>query len=281
MTAPTDAVGTSPDIQRWAVLLEYDGGAFVGWQRQANGVSIQSLLEDAASRLSGGRDVASVTAGRTDAGVHASGQVAHLDFPGSLQLNPRAVRDGLSFHLKPHPVAVLDAAPVSLDWNARFSALNRRYRYRILNRSTRPALDAGQVWHVKFPLDADAMRRAAQTLLGRHDFSTFRASSCQAKSPLRTLDRLDVRRDGEMILFEVEARSFLHHQVRNLVGTLQMVGCGRWPEERVRQALDARDRSKGGPTAPPDGLALTGVGYEPDPFAVAGANIRSKTLDAS
>ena len=254
------------DRQRWAVLIEYDGSGLVGWQRQENGLSVQQLLEEAAARMAGGREVWSVTAGRTDARVHATGQVAHLDFPIDMPLNTRAVRDGLSFHLKPHPVAILNAARVDPAWNARFSAVRRRYRYRVLNRPTRPALEANRVWHVKFPLDVSAMQKAANLLLGQHDFSTFRAVACQAKSPVRTLDRLDVRREGELIFFDVEARSFLHHQVRNLVGTLQLVGCGRWTSERLQAALEACDRRAGGPTAPAEGLYLVGVDYDPDPF---------------
>lgn len=256
------------DMQRWAVRLEYDGAPFVGWQRQENGLSVQELLEEAAFRLSGGHPVPSVTAGRTDARVHASGQVAHLDFPAALPLTARAVRDGLSYHLKPHPVVVLAAAAMPVSWNARFSAVRRRYRYRILNRPSRAGLEAGKVWHVRGTLDVAAMHEAAQLLLGRHDFSTFRASACQAKSPVRTLDRLDVaRRDDDIIAFEVEARSFLHHQVRNLVGTLQLVGCGRWRPAQVGKALATCDRRAGGPTAPAEGLCLIGVDYDPDPFA--------------
>ena len=169
--------------------------------------------------------------------------------------------------MKPHPVVVLHAAPAPDGWNARFSAIGRAYRYRILNRRARPALLAGRVWHVRAELDSDAMHQAAQSLLGRHDFSSFRAAACQANSPLRTLDRLDVRRDGDIVEIIAEARSFLHHQVRNMVGTLKLVGAGNWPVERVAAALAARDRSAGGPTAPADGLCLTGVRYEVDPFA--------------
>jgi len=164
--------------------------------------------------------------------------------------------------MKPHPVAVLSAAPAPEGWNARFSAVGRAYRYRILNRRARPALLAGRVWHVHATLDADAMHAAAQILIGRHDFTSFRAAACQAKSPLRTLDRLDVRRDGELIEIVTEARSFLHHQVRNMVGTLKLVGDGSWPVERVASALAAHDRAAAGPTAPADGLCLTGVRYE-------------------
>ncbi|MCE0742551.1 tRNA pseudouridine(38-40) synthase TruA [Acetobacter sicerae] len=254
------------DRQRWAVKIEYDGTGLVGWQRQKTGLSVQQLLEEAAARLAGGREVPSITAGRTDARVHATGQVAHLDFPISLPLNPRAVRDGLSYHLKDHPIVILAAAPVDPAWSARFSAVRRRYRYRLLNRPSRPGIEANRVWHVRHPLDVPAMHSAAQILLGQHDFSTFRAVACQAKSPVRTLDRLDITRDGELILFDVEARSFLHHQVRNLVGTLQLVGCGRWDAERLRTALEARDRCAGGPTAPSEGLYLVGVDYDPDPF---------------
>ncbi|NHN89398.1 tRNA pseudouridine(38-40) synthase TruA [Acetobacter conturbans] len=254
------------DRQRWAVKIEYDGTGLVGWQKQENGLSVQALLESAAARLAGGRPVPSITAGRTDARVHATGQVAHLDFPADLPLNTRAVRDGLSYHLKSHPVVVLDAASVDPSWNARFSAIRRRYRYRLLNRPSRPGIEANRVWHVRFPLDVQAMRVAAELLLGHHDFSTFRASACQARSPMRTLDRLDIKRDGELIVFDVEARSFLHHQVRNLVGTLQLVGCGRWQPEQIRVALEAKDRRAGGPTAPSEGLYLVGVDYEPDPF---------------
>jgi tRNA pseudouridine38-40 synthase len=168
--------------------------------------------------------------------------------------------------MKPHPVAVVLAAPAPEGWNPRFSAIHRAYRYRILNRRARPALLEGQVWHVAAPLDADAMHAAAQTLLGKHDFSSFRAAACQAKSPLRTLDRLEVRRDGDEVEIIAEARSFLHHQVRNVVGTLRLVGDGSWPPERVARALAARDRGAAGPTAPADGLYLTSVGYPVDPF---------------
>ena len=250
---------------RWALLLEYDGAPFVGWQRQASGLSVQEVLETAAARLNRGAPVTSTVAGRTDAGVHASAQVAQLDLPDTILA--ANVRDALNHHMKPHPIVVQHAAPAPEGWNARFSAIGRVYRYRILNRRARPALLSGRVWHVHAELDADAMHRAAQSLLGRHDFSSFRAAACQANSPLRTLDRLDVRRDGNIVEIIAEARSFLHHQVRNVVGTLKLVGAGNWPVERVAAALAARDRSAGGPTAPADGLYLTGVRYEIDPFA--------------
>jgi tRNA pseudouridine38-40 synthase len=251
-------------MTRWALLLEYDGTPFVGWQRQITGLSVQEVLETAAARLNHDTPVTSIVAGRTDAGVHAEAQVAQLDLPDNIPA-PK-VRDALNFHMKPHPVVVLRAVPAPEGWNARFAATNRAYRYRILNRRARPALLLGHVWHVHTPLDAAAMHAAAQTLLGRHDFSSFRAAACQANSPLRTLDRLDVRRDGDMIEIVAEARSFLHHQVRNMVGTLKLVGEGSWPIARVATALAARNRATAGPTAPADGLCLTGVRYPVDLF---------------
>jgi len=251
--------------QLWALRLEYDGTGFVGWQRQANGLSIQQVLEDAAVKLNKGEPVASIVAGRTDAGVHAEGQVAQLPLPTGF--TPERVREALNFHMKPHPVVVRAAAPAPEGWNARFSAISRVYRYRILNRRARPALEANRAWHVPTPLDTDAMHQAAQTLLGRHDFSSFRAAACQAKSPIRTLDRLDVCRLGDEIEITAAARSFLHHQVRNIVGTLKLVGAGIWPPHRVARALAAANRAAAGPTAPPDGLCLLAVHYAQDPFA--------------
>jgi len=249
----------------WALKLEYDGQKFVGWQRQTNGISVQQVLEEAAAKLNGGNPVASFTAGRTDAGVHAEAQVAQLAL--EIPLSAERLCDALNFHMKPHDVAVLRAVPAPGGWNARFSAIRRTYRYCILNRRARPALLAHRVWHVKPALDDAAMQRAARHLVGRHDFSSFRAALCQAKSPVRTLDRLDVVRSGERIEIFAEARSFLHHQVRNMVGTLKLVGEGAWPEEAVARALLARDRRAAGPTAPADGLSLTGVFYPVDPFA--------------
>ena len=251
--------------QPWALLLEYDGTGFVGWQRQASGISVQAVLESAAAKLSAGKPVASQAAGRTDAGVHAAGQVALLSLPAGFQA--AQVRDALNFHMRPHAAVVLRAAPAPEGWNPRFSAIGRRYRYRILNRRARPALEAGRAWHVERPLDVAAMAQAARRLLGRHDFTSFRAAACQAKTPLRTLDRLDVTRTGEVIEIEAAARSFLHHQVRNMAGTLKWVGEGRWDPDQVRLALDARDRREAGPTAPPEGLCLIGVTYPADPFA--------------
>ncbi len=243
----------------WALLLEYDGGPFVGWQRQANGLSVQEVLETAAARLNEGQPCPSVVAGRTDAGVHAAGQVTQLALPD--KFDARRVREALNFHMKPHPVVVLAAVPASAGWNARFSAVGRTYRYRILNRPARPALQAGRVWHVARPLDAEKMHEAAQSLVGRHDFTSFRAAACQASSPLRTLDRLEVRRDGALIEIVADARSFLHHQVRNMAGTLKLVGEGSWGPSRVGAALAARDRAAAGPTAPAEGLCLGEVRY--------------------
>lgn len=254
----------------WALLLEYDGAPFVGWQRQNNGLSVQQVLESAAAHLAQGAPVTSAVAGRTDAGVHAEAQVAGIDLPAEITADQ--LRDALNFHMKPHPVAVLAASRAPEGWHPRFSAIGRVYQYRILDRRARPALLAGRVWHVPHRLDAEAMHRAAQVLIGRHDFSSFRASACQANSPLRTLDRLDVQRDGDLIQIVAEARSFLHSQVRNMVGTLKLVGDGRWQEANVAAALAARDRRTAGPTAPPQGLYLTAVRYSNDPFSRAPAS---------
>jgi len=258
----------APDTSiHWALLLEYNGGPFVGWQRQDNGLSVQDVVESAAAQLNDGAAVSATVAGRTDSGVHAAGQVVALTLRAGFKA--RQVRDALNYHMKPHPVVVVRAAPAPDGWNPRFSAVHRSYRYVILNRRARPALLLGQAWHVATPLNAEAMHRAAQTLLGKHDFTSFRAAACQAKSPVRTLDRLDVTRDGDLIIVVAEARSFLHHQVRNLVGTLRLVGEGRWPIERVVAVLKARDRSTAGPTASAEGLCLMRVDYPVDPFAIS------------
>ncbi len=247
-------------MPRTKLTLEYDGTPFVGWQRQADGLSVQGVLEDAVFAFTGERPGVR-GAGRTDAGVHASGQVAHLDL--SRDWPADRIRDALNAHLRPHPVAVLQVERVADDFDARFSAIGRRYRYLVLDRRAPPALDRHRVWHVPRRLDAEAMHAAAQGLLGRHDFTTFRAAACQAKSPVRTLDVLSVARegDGDRIVVEAAARSFLHNQVRSLVGSLVQVGEGRWSGADLRAALDARDRARCGPVAPPDGLCLTGVVY--------------------
>ncbi|WP_198371695.1 tRNA pseudouridine(38-40) synthase TruA [Roseomonas rosulenta] len=245
----------------FALLVEYDGAPFIGWQRQTSGLSIQQVIEEAAAHLNGGEPPLATAAGRTDAGVHAEAQVVLVEIAADLP--PERVRDALNFHTRPHSVTVLAAVAAAPGWSPRFDATGRAYRYRILNRRARPALDVGRVWHVQRRLDATAMHEAAQALLGRHDFSAFRAASCQAKSPLRTLDRLDVTRLADEVVIVAEARSFLHHQVRNLVGTLVEVGMGRRPASWPRAVLDGRDRARAGQTAPPEGLTLTGVRYDP------------------
>jgi tRNA pseudouridine38-40 synthase len=250
-------------MPRYALLLEYDGAAFQGWQRQSNGPSVQQVLEEHAAALNGGENAVAVAAGRTDSGVHALGQVAEITL--SAVLTPDKLRMALNFHLRPWPVVVLAAAMAPQGWSPRFSATQRGYRYRILNRATRPALDAGRVWHIPHALDAAAMHRAAQGLMGRHDFSAYRAASCQAASPVRTMERLDVTREGDEVIIEAEARSFLHHQIRNLAGTLAEVGRGRRSEAWPREVLDSRDRAQAGQTAPPDGLCFMWVRYDLPP----------------
>ncbi len=256
-------------MPRYALTIEYDGGPFVGWQRQANGLSVQQRLEEAAGAINGLPAVVH-GAGRTDAGVHALGQVAHIDM--ARDWRPDKLRDALNAHLKPTPVAVLAARAVGDDFEARFSAIQRHYRYIIDNRRAPLALTLGRAWHVKWPLDADAMRVAAQQLLGRHDFTTFRASECQARSPVRTLDRFEVRRVGERIEIEVSARSFLHNQVRSMVGSLEHVGAGKWRADDLAAALAAKDRARCGQVAPPQGLYLVAVDYPPEAWGEQAAD---------
>ena len=245
-------------MPRYKLVVEYDGGPFCGWQFQANAPSVQQSIEDAIARFAG-HPVRIQGAGRTDTGVHATHQVAHVD----LEKDHRAdtVRDATNAHLRPLPVAILSAERVGDAFNARTSAVGRHYIYRIVNRRSPLALDAGKAWHVKWPLDATAMHEAAQVLVGRHDFTTFRAAECQANSPVKTLLRLDVERSGPDIRIYASARSFLHHQVRSMVGSLQQVASGRWTERELEDALVARDRSRCGPLAPPEGLYLVGVDY--------------------
>jgi tRNA pseudouridine38-40 synthase len=245
-------------MPRYKLTIEYDGTNFVGWQRQANGISIQQVVEEAVVRLSGEAAVVH-GAGRTDAGVHARGQVAHVDLARDWRSD--TVRDALNAHLQPHPVAILAAERVGADFEARFSARQRHYLYRICNRRAPLALERGRAWHVKRRLDAQAMHAAARLLVGRHDFSTFRDSECQASSPVRTLDRLDVAASGDMIEIRASALSFLHRQVRSIVGSLEHVGSGKWSAADLAAALDARDRSRCGMVAPPQGLFLMQVDY--------------------
>ena len=247
-------------MPRYKLTIEYDGTGLVGWQRQAKGESVQALLERAVT-LYCGREVTVHGAGRTDAGVHALAMTAHLDLPRADA--PDKIRGALNHHMRPARVAVLEAEPVDDSFDARRSAKSRLYRYRILNRRGPPMLEKNRVWHVAPPLDDAAMAEAARHLLGKQDFSTFRDSLCQAKSPVKTLDRLDVTRDGDEIHVIAQARSFLHHQVRNMVGTLKLVGLHQWRPSRVAEALSARDRRAGGPMAPAHGLYLVEVIYEP------------------
>jgi tRNA pseudouridine38-40 synthase len=245
-------------VPRYKISVEYDGGPFVGWQRQDTGPSIQAALEDAIVAFTGER-VHVQCAGRTDAGVHARGQVAHFDLAAEKPIEE--VRGALNFHLKPQPIVVLTVELAPPGFHARFSATWRRYRYRILNRRAPAALDRNQVWHVPVRLDEAAMAEAAAVLVGRHDFNSFRSVACQSKTSIKTLDLLSVRRDGEEIDIEVGSRSFLHNQVRILVGTLQLVGRGQWSKRDVEEALAACDRTRAGPTAPPVGLCLVEVRY--------------------
>ena len=238
-------------MTRWRLTIEFDGTPFMGWQRQDHGPSVQQALEEAAERMTGAK--ASFTAaGRTDAGVHALAMTAHVDL--DKEVTPQRLREGLNALVRPHPIAVLDAAPVEGDWHARFSCIQRRYRYRILNRRAPPALEKMHVWHIAQQLVHEPMAEAAAHLVGRHDFTTFRAVHCQSDSPVKTLDALRVLRSGDEIHVEVEARSFLHHQVRSMVGCLALVGRGQWSPADMKAALEAKDRSALGLNAPPHGL---------------------------
>lgn len=246
-------------MTRWKLTIEYNGAPYCGWQRQDGQPSVQQSIEEAILKFCQ-QDVRIQAAGRTDTGVHALGQVAHFD------LEYRAISGydlakAINAHLKPQPIVILKAEEAEPDFHARFMAVNKLYRYRIINRPTHLGIDQGFAWQVYKPLDADAMQDAAQILVGQHDFSTFRDSECQAKSPVRTITRIDLVRDNESVTMEIEAKSFLHHQVRNTIGTLCLVGEGKWTKADMRSALEAKDRTRGGPTAPPDGLYLVRIDY--------------------
>ena len=254
-------------MPRYALKIEYDGAPFVGWQRQQSQVSVQGSIEKALSSLEN-KEHTIAGAGRTDAGVHAKCQVAHCDL--NKEWEPFRLSEALNFHLRPLPVAVIDCALVDKDWHARFSALERKYLFRLLVRRAPSTHEAGLVWQIGHSLDLSKMVEASKYLLGKHDFTTFRSSMCQAKSPIKTLDEIKIDRiegwSGEEFRFQLRARSFLHNQVRSFVGTLERVGAGSWKPVDVKNALEAKDRSACGPVSPPHGLYLTDVVYEPNPF---------------
>jgi tRNA pseudouridine38-40 synthase len=245
-------------MPRYRLLIEYDGTPFAGWQRQANAFSVQQALEEAVAAFAG-EDVTAHGAGRTDAGVHARGQVAHLDLAADWRAD--TVRDAINAHLRPHPIAVLAAERTDAGFDARFSAVRRSYEYVLIDRRPPLALDRDRAWRVPVPLDHEAMHAGAQHLVGKHDFTTFRAAECQARSPVKTLDRLDVSRAGEAVVIRAVARSFLHHQVRSMAGSLKLVGEGRWRPEQMARILAVCDRAACGPVAPACGLTLMRVDY--------------------
>ncbi|TJZ86708.1 tRNA pseudouridine(38-40) synthase TruA [Paracoccus hibiscisoli] len=260
-------------MPRFALQVEYDGAPFAGWQAQADQPSVQGAIETALARLDPGFATRRIAAaGRTDAGVHATGQVAHADL--DRDWDPFRLSEALNWHLKPAPVAILQAARVDDDFHARFSAVERRYLFRLVARRAPMTHGKGQVWQVLNPLDVGAMRAGAAHLVGHHDFTTFRSSICQAKSPVKSLDEIRIEAQpipqGMEYRFHLRARSFLHNQVRSIVGTLERVGAGSWAPDRVRDALEARNRAACGPVCPPHGLYLTGVGYPRDPFGARG-----------
>ena len=247
-------------MSRWKLILEWDGSPFMGWQRQDHGPSVQAAIERAAKAMSG-EEVTAHAAGRTDAGVHSLGMAVHIDLAKAVTAH--RLREGLNALLRPDPVAVLSADPVAVDWHARFSCLGRRYLYRIANRRPPLTLHRGRAWRVGPELDLHAMQEAAAKLVGLHDFTTFRSAHCQSDSPVKTLDRLDVEQVGDEIHIHAAARSFLHHQVRSMVGCLALVGQGQWAPEQMRRALEARDRGALGLNAPPDGLYFVEALYPP------------------
>lgn len=246
-------------MTRWKLTLEYDGGGFCGWQRQAHDVSVQQVLEEAIQKFCG-ESVTLHVAGRTDAGVHARAQVAHVDI--AKDTTSDVIRDAINFYARPTKVVVIQVDAVAEDFHARFDALNRSYRYQIINRRAPSALFGAYAWHVHKPLAIPAMQKAATHLIGKHDFSTFRAQHCQSNSPLKTLDQMDISAEGELVVFHTSARSFLYHQVRNMVGTLVLVGSGQWSLADFKIAFAACDRRAGGPTAPAHGLYFMGANYK-------------------
>jgi tRNA pseudouridine38-40 synthase len=245
-------------VTRWRLIIEFDGRPFMGWQRQDHGPSVQQSLEEAIHRMTGER-AAVHAAGRTDAGVHALAMAAHCDIQKSV--TEHRLREGLNALVRPHPISITDVEQVADDWHARFSCIGRKYLYRISNRRAPPALDRGRVWHIAVPLDVEAMVEGAAHLVGHHDFTTFRSVHCQSESPVKTLDRLDVTRVGEEIRIEASARSFLHHQVRSMVGCLALVGRGNWAPNDIKKALESRNRAELGLNAPPDGLYFVEAVY--------------------
>ncbi len=248
-------------MPRYRLTIEYDGSPYVGWQRQSNGPSVQAAIETALFALTG-QEITVFGAGRTDTGVHAEGQVAHVDIERPWE--GERLRTAIQAHLRDQPIAIIEAALAPDDFHCRFSAIARHYLYRILNRRPPPALELDRVWWIRAPLDAEAMHRAAQVLVGHHDFTTFRSTHCQAKTAMKTLDRLDVSRSGAYVEIRASSRSFLHNQVRSMAGTLKLVGEGRWTARDVERALEARDRTACGPVAPAAGLYLLAVDYPPE-----------------
>jgi tRNA pseudouridine38-40 synthase len=254
--------------KRWKITVEYDGTDFCGWQTQPDGiVTVQALIEEAIYKFCQ-QNIRLKVAGRTDAGVHATGQVAHFDLDyGERQIDGFGIAKALNAHLRHYPICILKAEHVADDFHARFDATNKLYIYRVINRRAFPAIDNNKAWHIKTPLDVDAMRDAATVLLGTHDFTSFRATACQAKSPIRSLDRLDITtrpydlHGGVEIKFHLEAQSFLHHQVRNMVGSLTLIGHGKWTKEEMKTALEAKDRTQTGPKIPAHGLYLVRIDY--------------------
>lgn len=269
-------------MPRFVLKIEYNGAPFYGWQRQTTLPSVQQCIEEAILKIDP-KNKGIAAAGRTDAGVHATGQVAHCDL--ERDWDPFRLAEALNYHLKPNPIAIVNAAPVDDEFHARFSAQERQYLFRLISRRAPMTFDTGNVWRVAFPLDREAMQEGANYLLGTHDFTTFRSTVCQAPSPIRTLDELTIEEiqlpDAVEFRFHVRARAFLHNQVRSFVGTLERVGGGRWAPEDVKVALEARDRTMCGPVCPPQGLYLSGVRYENDPFAgrTAGTLDEFKDLD--